>query len=178
MQGKLSRQIIQKNQKAIAVSCKINPKKFWQHVRSKTSSCSGIGDIKVVEGNSTKTICADSEKVDAFSDYFSKIYTIESDVAFDTLPVILPLNSLPEIQFSKSEVLHKLDKLKLNKSPGPDQLHPRVLYKVRNELVGPFTCLLKKSMWSGVLPDEWNSSIVSVLHKKGKKRLYRPISLT
>ena len=43
---KESRQIIQKNQKAIAVSCKINPKKFWQHVRSKTFSSSGIGDIK------------------------------------------------------------------------------------------------------------------------------------
>jgi len=74
-----------------------------------------------------------------------------------------------------------LGKLKLNKSPGPDLLHPRVLYEVRNELVGPLTCLFNKSMSLGVLPDEWKTSIVSVLHKKGKKDCienYRPISLT
>ena len=178
---KESRQITQKNQKNIALTCKNNPKKFWQHVRSKTVSSPGIGDIKVPEGNAFKTLSTDVEKAEVFSDYFSQIYTVESDVAFVELPEIMPLNSLPQIVFSEPVVLRKLDELKVNKSPGPDLLHPRVLYEIRHELVGPLTCLFNKSMNLGVVPDEWKTSVVSVLHKKGKKDCvenYRPISLT
>ena len=97
------------------------------------------------------------------------------------MPEVLPANSLPQIVFNKSVVARKLGELKLNKSPGPDLLHPRVLYEVRNELVDPLTCLFNKAMSLGVLPDEWKTSIVSVLYKKGKKECienYRPLSLT
>ena len=166
---KESRKITQTHQKDIALSCKKNQKKFWQHVRSKTVSPSGIGDMKIVEGNAIKTISTDSEKAELFSDYFTKIYTIEPDVSYTQLPEVLSPNSLPPIVFSKSVVARKLKELKVNKSPGPDLLHPRVLYEVRNELVNPLTCLFNKSMTFGVLPDEWKTSIVSVLHKKGKK---------
>jgi hypothetical protein len=71
--------------------------------------------------------------------------------------------------------------MKLNKSPGPDLLHPRVLYEVRNEIVSPLTLIFNQSMNSGVLPEDWKTSFVSVLFKKGKKDCidnYRPISLT
>src|SRR6266516_1386029 len=140
-----------------------------------------MGDIKVLEGKAIKTISTDSEKVEVFSDYFSKIYSINPDLAFEKLPDVLPPNSSPLIVFSESEVANKLGKLKLNKSPGPDLLHPRILYEVRSEIVGPLTYLFNKSMSLGALPDEWKTSIVSVLHKKGKKdsvENYRPISLT
>ena len=178
---KESRMITQKFQTNIAKTCKSNPKKFWQHVRSKTSSSSGIGDIKVPDGNGFKIISEDVEKAQVFSDYFSSIYTVESNVDFVRLPNVLLFNCMPRIVFQESDVAVKLSNLKLNKSPGPDKLHPRVLHEIRNELVGPLTSLFNNSMNSGVLPEEWRTSLVSVLHKKGKKSSvenYRPISLT
>jgi hypothetical protein len=70
---KETRLIKQTNQREIAQACKTNPKKFWQYVRSKTGSASGIGDLKVVDGATTKTISSDFDKAETFSDYFEKI---------------------------------------------------------------------------------------------------------
>ena len=42
-----------------------------------------------------------------------------------------------QIVFNVSDVLSKLSGLKLNKSPGPDMLHPRVLHEIRDEIVTP-----------------------------------------
>ena len=107
---------------------------------------------------------------------------LESDDDFARLPVVLPADNLSSnVVFSEAEVACKLNKLKVNKSPGPDLLHPRVIYEVRDALVGPLTYLFNKSMALGILPDEWKTSFVSVLFKKGKKNCidnYRPISLT
>ena len=34
---------------------------------------------------------------------------------------------------SETDLLNRLNKLDINKSPGPDGLHPRILFEVRNE---------------------------------------------
>jgi len=178
---KESRLITQKFQANIAKTCKSNPKSFWQHVKSKTSCSSGIGDIKVIDAGTSKIVSSDSEKAQIFSEYFSKLYTVEPVNTFTELSSIMPPNSMQQIVFSESVVSSKLCSLKVNKSPGPDKMHPRILHEIRRELVCPLTCLFNKSMISGTLPEEWKSSLVSVLYKKGKKDCienYRPISLT
>jgi len=93
----------------------------------------------------------------------------------------MPKDDTTTIIFSKAHASNKLDILKVNKSPGPDLIHPRVIYEIRNVLISPLTYLFNKSMKFGMLPNDWKTSIVSVLHKKGKKDCldnYRPISLT
>ena len=178
---KESRLITQKNQREIALNCKSNPKKFWQHIRSRTVSLKGIGDLKVADGASSKIVSSDIEKAEIFSEYFERIFTIETSDDFVRLPGA-PLNDIFSIKsFSESQVAHVLGKIKVSKSPGPDLLHPRVIYELRDVLVGPLKHLFNRSLFSGVLPDEWKTSHVSVLHKKGEKDCienYRPISLT
>jgi len=93
-------------------------------------------------------------KANAFSDYLSQIYTVEIIDNFDALPEIRQPNSMPNITFNDSEVLHQLSNLKISKSPGPDMLHPRVLYELRYELVKPLTELFNESMNKGLIPDE------------------------
>ena len=178
---KESRLITQKNQREIALNCKSNPKKFWQHVRSRTVSSNGIGDLKVVQGGTTKIIALDTEKVEIFSDYFERIFTVESNDDFVRLPEVPLQNISTIIPFSEGQIAQVLHKIKVSKSPGPDLLHPRVIHELREVLTSPLTHLFNRSLFSGVLPDEWKTSLVSVLHKKGKKDLienYRPISLT
>jgi hypothetical protein len=80
-----------------------------------------------------------------------------------------------------TDVHQQLVNLKIDKSPGPDMLHPRVLHELRDVLIKPLTHLFTQSMIQGVLPNDWRMSTVTPVFKKGKKdsiNNYRPISLT
>lgn len=93
----------------------------------------------------------------------------------------MPPNSMPSVLISKIQIEDKIGNLKINKSPGPDLIHPRILHESRMVISDALKCLFDKSLNTGVLPDEWKTSLVSVIHKKGRKdqfQNYRPISLT
>jgi len=72
----------------------------------------------------------------------------------------------------------KLAKLKTDKSPGLDQLHPRVLYELRVIVSYPLLLIFQKSLSSGTLPLDWKLAEVKALYKKGSKSdrgNYRPV---
>ena len=79
---KETRKLAQKVQYDIAKSCKQNPKLFWQYVKSKTSSPSGIGDLVIQEDNNSRIISKDHDKAEQFSNFFASIYSIESNDQF------------------------------------------------------------------------------------------------
>ena len=86
---------------------------------------------------------------------------------------------LKEISISREMVLGKLMGLKVVKSPGPDNLHPRVLKEVTLEIVDPLV-IFQNSLDSGLVPADWKVANVSPLFKKGgreKTGNYRPVSL-
>jgi len=179
---KESRNTVQNIQKKVALSCKTNPKSFWNFIKSKGSVNSGLSDIKISQiDNTCLIIKEDQEKAEAFVEHFSKIFTIENNLNFTELPTILPPNSMPEVTFTEVEVHKQLSSLKIDKSPGPDLLHPRVLYELRDVLVCPLTHLFRQSMIQGIVPEDWKMSTVTPVYKNGKKdsmNNYRPISLT
>ena len=77
--------------------------------------------------------------------------------------------------------MKQLENLKVNKSPGPDCLHPRLLKELSSELKGPLTILFKRSLGEGLLPRDWKDAHITPIHKKGNKEIcgnYRPVSLT
>ena len=88
---------------------------------------------------------------------------------------------LSDIQCSTTEVENHLKVLDIYKSPGPDNISPRVLRECASELA-PFLCiLLNKSFSTGQLPCSWKIANITPLHKKGSKHSrnnYRQISLT
>jgi len=47
---------------------------------------------------------------------------------------------MPSITFTPNNILEKLEKLRVTKSPGVDSLHPRILHEARHELVYPLKC--------------------------------------
>ena len=63
-------------------------------------------------------------------------------------------NILPELEITMHKVMDKLTKLKVDKSPGPDGMHPRVLHRLRKELVTPLTKLFQLSAASGTHPEQ------------------------
>ena len=67
-------------------------------------------------------------------------------------------------------VWEKLTKLNVNKSQGPDELHGKLLYEVRDEITVSLTRLFNLSLETGVVPQDWRDADVCPLFKKGKKR--------
>ena len=73
------------------------------------------------------------------------------------------------------------DKLKINKAPGPDQIHPRILKEMSSVIAPILTMIYCKSYKTGELPDVWKLANITPVFKKGKRSdpsNYRPISLT
>ena len=74
--------------------------------------------------------CKDSEKATVLCNFFSSVYTAEPVTEFDELPSRVCDKPMETIQFTDEDILHRLKKLNVNKSPGPDGLHPRILYEI------------------------------------------------
>ena len=75
----------------------------------------------------------------------------------------------------------QLLKLKDDKEPGPDQLHPWFLKMTAVEIAPILTDIFQTSLDSATLPNQWREANICAIHKKGPKSNpsnYRPISLT
>ena len=105
---------------------------------------------------------------------FYKCFFTNEDA--DKVPGFATLVSLSDIQVSSDKVKEKLHKLKANKSPGPDGLHPRVLRELSDVISTP-SIIMNKYLSEGVVPQSWADAHVSLLFKKGKRtdrNNYRP----
>lgn len=121
-------------QNLVAAECKENPKKFWKFIKSRTKSRSGIGDIEVVIENSKISLQDDVAKAEAFNDYFSSVFTMEPPGDFAEMAKITVKENMQSFKITEEAIAKKLLKLKIDKSPGPDSLHPRVLKEISIEI--------------------------------------------
>ena len=74
-----------------------------------------------------------------------------------------------------------LSELDVNKSPGPDGIHPRFINELTEQLCLPLSIIFKESMKTSIIPKQWKLARVSAIHKKGSKKMasnYRPVSIT
>jgi hypothetical protein len=75
----------------------------------------------------------------------------------------------------------KLQSLKVDKCPGLDGIHPKMLFELRKEISEPLSNIFNRSLEESVVPTEWKDAGVTPLFKKGQKsdvQNYRPVSLT
>ena len=82
---------------------------------------------------------------------------------------------------TEDDISKKLIQLKIDQSPGPDLIHPGVLYETRDVIIRPPFLIFRKSLKFGTLSTDWKLAEVTAVHKKGSKSdsgNYRPISLT
>ena len=178
---KQTRAINKEEQLKIAKSCKTNPKKFWNYIKSKTNSKDKIGDLVIVEESKPDRVISDNqEKANILCDYFSSVFNKDAGKE-DLYGANKCDNNMEGISLSTEDIMKRLGDLNVFKSSGPDMLHPRVLKEVREVIALPLKIIFEESLISGVLPLDWRSGNISPIFKKGSKTRvenYRPISLT
>jgi hypothetical protein len=62
--------------------------------------------------------------------------------------------------------------------PGPDQVHPKVLYELTNIIDKPLCTIFNSSFKTGTVPEGWRIGQITALFKKGSKNSasnYRPV---
>lgn len=134
------------------------------------------------ENNDEKNASTKEEKVEIFNSFFSSVFVTEDNLFNDEeVDNILDLPVMEELVIDEKVIFDKLNKLNVNKSAGPDKIHPRILFELRNEIAYPLKLIFEQSFKNKQLPLDWRSGDISALHKKGSKldaSNYRPISLT
>ena len=166
-------------EKKLARNLKTDVKPFWRYVNNGMKVRVPVGDLEREDGTVATT---DTEKAEVLNQFFTSVFfTIEDKENMPTMEERHGGNILPELEISMHEVMEKLTKWKVDKSPGPDGMPPHVLHRLRKELVTPLTKLFQFSAASGTLPEQWKTAHVSALHKKQSRKStsnYRPVSLT
>ena len=156
-------------------------KAFFKYIRGKEQVWTSVGPLR----NSTRRMVSDeTEMVGLLNRYFASTSTQEQS---GELPVAESIYQggekglLQKIQVGVEEVKEELGNLREDKAPGPDNIHLRVLMEVAEQVSEILTDILKSSLESGQVPEDWRVTNVTPLFKKGSREElgnYRPVSLT
>ena len=50
---------------------------------------------------------------------------------------------------------------------GPDEIHPRVLRELAEEIAEPLSIIYQRSLLTGEVPEDWRLANVTPIYKKG-----------
>ena len=178
----LTRKAVKNHEKKIVGDIKENPKKFWSYVKSKTKTKTSIPDLYTSDAKSDVSR-NDCEKAEILADFFTSVFTEDNSEELPHIEVKNVTNSdyANLTSINKEQVQKKLEKLRIDRSPGPDSLGPKVLHELSHTLSLPLSIIFSNSIASSILPEEWKSANITALFKKGDKKYagnYRPVSLT
>jgi len=109
----------------------------------------------------------DTEAADVLCAHFQQTFTKEEFQ--NSVPVHIRTVDGIEISFDKLVVQKKLERLKTDKSPGPDELHPLLLQSCAVQIAEPLSIIFQKSYTAGKLPLDWKTATVTPIYKKGKR---------
>ncbi|KFP84657.1 hypothetical protein N310_02675, partial [Acanthisitta chloris] len=87
----------------------------------------------------------------------------------------------PKPTVEEDQLQHHLRNLNVHNSMGPDEIIPRVLRELADEVAKPLSIIFKKFWQSGEGPDDWKKGNIRPIFKKGKAEEpgnYRTVSLT
>ena len=161
--------------------------KYFFNLEKQRQANNVIRQIKASEED--RILNSDSDILNEAIDFYTKLYTSESDDTNDTDNYLKSL-TIPKLcenskQFCDETITEReatlaVKKLKTNKSPGLDGIISEFYQAFWPTLKVPFLNMLKETYTQGELPVSARKAVLSLLYKKGDKndlKNYRPISL-
>ncbi|KAG0416865.1 hypothetical protein EQH57_1094, partial [Dictyocoela roeselum] len=99
------------------------------------------------------------------SGYFCPIYTSGDQDNPNPEEIIAErrIVVLSTVKFSPVEIISCIDKLNVTKSPGPDQVHPRILKKCRNEIAEHLSNISTQYLTNGTCHSKWKEINVTLI---------------
>jgi hypothetical protein len=148
----------------------------------KSKSRPGIAELCTDPKNpkSLKTD-VDAEKANILAEFFSSVFTIEPQNSIPTLETRETENSWTQVNITQAQIKKVLDNLQPYKSPGIDNINPKLLKELSAEIAKPLEIIFNRSIQERKVPFDWKNARISATFKKGDKALagnYRPVSLT
>ena len=138
-----------------------------------------VGQLRKPDGNMTEN---DGDTAEVLGEFFKSVFVEEDDKSIPEFdPRVENREAIYDINFTLDDVTNRLKSLKVDKSPGPDNLYPLVLKECHEQLALPLFIIFRKSLDEGSLPEDWKIANVTPIFKKGPRSEpgnYRPVSLT
>jgi hypothetical protein len=165
----------------IARDCKENPKRFYDYVTNRKPLREKVGQLLCDSG---ELAVSNHEVAETLNKYFSSVFTIENNKEAPTaiqMRTFCESEKLTSIQITEKDVAKYISKLNITKSPGPDNLYPRVLKELKENVTLPLTKIFNSSLKRAEVPKDFKLANITPIFKKGDRKLasnYRPISLT
>ena len=137
-----------------------------------------IGDLHV-DPDDIKSIKTEDNKVKAniLSEYCSSVFTKEPEGDVPVPNDIMVQQDMPAQTVTENMVLKFLQTLKIDKSPGPDSLHPRLLKELSESIVNTLCTIFNQSLNNRKVPKQWKNALISAIFKL-EAQPTEPVSLT
>ena len=174
---KNTRKAKRKYEKKLAKQVRHNKRAFYRYVNSKLTVRPELREIQDENG---EMVDKEDKICNILGQYFSSVHTARWDGELPDMNEHFE-TELRSISITQEIVKDRLEKLKVNKSCGPDNIHPFVLQATAGASSVPLHIIFNKSLNSGECPSDWKSANVTPIHKKGSRTdssNYRPVSLT
>ena len=140
-----------------------NPKSFWCYINSHMKTRSGIDSIQRPDGS---TATSDQEKAKLLNSYFASVFTDNHLANFPSIESEVSVPKLEDTIIITSIVFNEFNKLKTDKSPGPEGWPLHIFKECSEHLLTPLNILFNKSFLSGILLYEWRIAFLPLFIRK------------
>ena len=171
-----------KYERKITANLKNSTKPFFAYLRSKRKVNTTVTSLIREDGSETKGA---GEAASELSSFFSSVFEQEcyGPLKKECYDKVQGYSEISDLTFSLDDVEKLLKGVRIDKSPGPDGLHPKLLRALAEDtafveaVFELFCCCAENKL----IPSDWKLANVVAQHKKGPRNdpsKYRPVSLT